>query len=119
MKDDETSAQSGDWADRLAGHVLGTHCACYAEAWPASTCDTERFNCAVLIRSFFAANGLAVVPREPTVGMVEAAIRSLRLTKSATEEAVKLARLVGGPHEPGCAVTIRAAIAAGEKEIAP
>lgn len=62
----------GDWADTLAEKILGAHCACYAEAWPAHTCANEAAEVAKLIREFFAAARLVVAPEEPTQEMIAA-----------------------------------------------
>lgn len=64
---------AGDWADTLAEKILGSHCACYAEAWPAHTCANEVAEVANLIRAFFAASRLVVAPEEPTQAMHDAA----------------------------------------------
>lgn len=43
--------RKGDWADTLAHEILGAHCACYAEAWPAHTCADEAAEVAAKIRA--------------------------------------------------------------------
>lgn len=42
---------AGDRADTLAHEILGAHCACYAEAWPAHTCANECDAVAAQIRA--------------------------------------------------------------------
>ncbi len=46
---------AGDIADTLAHEILGAHCACYAEAWPAHTCANEADAVARMIRARLAA----------------------------------------------------------------
>lgn len=41
---------AGDWADTVAHEILGAHCGCYAEAWPAHTCANEAAAVAEKIR---------------------------------------------------------------------
>lgn len=44
-------------ADLVAGELLGRHCACYAEAFPAVTCDNERAEVARVIEAAMALVG--------------------------------------------------------------
>jgi hypothetical protein len=46
---------ASDRARQLAHEILGDRCACYAEAWPGSTCETERDQAAIAIEASFQA----------------------------------------------------------------
>lgn len=44
------------WADQLAGEILGEHCGCYGENFPSRTCDLVRSIVAIEIAKGFLRN---------------------------------------------------------------
>ena len=52
---------AGDRIDTLASEILGAHCACYAEAWPAHTCANE---CDAVAKKIRAAIGAWIPERD-------------------------------------------------------
>jgi hypothetical protein len=58
--------EAGDRADTLAHEILGAHCACYAEAWPAHTCANEADAMAAKIRATISFTAAPEAPREPS-----------------------------------------------------